>query len=235
MPIEPGTVRIYESSNGKFQARVSYGQHGTSSLSLYEMNTERWRVSHIEHPGTIAVSDNGQTVVMTTFGWEDEGGASGLAIFNAKGDPLKPIEFSEGNLSKAGIKWVKVLQVSSDGKYIAVGEGLRENSKVTVYDAQTGFQVLNQEAGYQNCVGISMSLGAERTLLATRNNESGMIFALLDKTGKILGSKMIDKNFSYNVPVYVKFQENRVPEIFDLKSGKFVTEAFDISLTEKVK
>jgi len=157
-------------------------------------------------------------------------------VFTYAGD-LYTVPVSGGTARKitSDVGYECFAKFSSDGKYIAVGEGLRENSKVTVYDAQTGFQVLNQEAGYQNCVGISMSLGAERTLLATRNNESGMIFALLDKTGKILGSKMIDKNFSYNVPVYVKFQENRVPEIFDLKSGKFVTEAFDISLTEKVK
>ena len=236
MPIEPGTVRSTTSPNGTFQLRVSYDSHGGTSFSLSKGDTKLWSNSLSEHPGKVAISDNGQTVAVTTFGWEDEGGASGMNIYNEKGKVVKQVDFSHGGMSTEGLKWVALLEVSSDGKYIALGQDGRENAMITIYDAQTGLELLSQKAGYERCAGVAIAPNVERTLLATRNYaSSGMVFVLLDKTGNILGSKTIDKNFSYDVPVYVKFQENGSPEIFDLKSGKFITGSFAIPLTGKVK
>jgi hypothetical protein len=226
MPIEPGTVKAYPSSNGIYQVRVSYNELGGASLSVYKGSERIWSELLSSRPGRVRVSDNGEVVVAATFGWEDEGGADGFVVYNTRTGASKEVQFNPLNNTKASLKWIEVLEISSDGKYVAFGEERQKGSRITVYDTATGESVFWQDAGFDNCVAFVMAPGLERSVLVTRNDDLDMAFVRFDKTGEITGSQMIKKNFSYDVPVYVKFDGNGDVLIFDLNANAFIPAKF---------
>ena len=219
MPIEPGTVKTYDSPNKKFQARISYGGIGVF-LSLHEGDRTVWSTIS-ERPGMVAVSDNGSHVVLTTFGWEDEGGSDGFAVFGANGEE-KQFRFNRFDNSKAAMKWVDVLSISPDGNRVAVLQGLKEGSEITVYSAVTGEPIWYLEDGDDEPVDVSWGPAGE-LLVATRDGEEGMMFLLVDEAGDVLARRKMEKNFSYDVAAYGRFNGEGLPEIFELESGKFIS------------
>jgi DNA-binding beta-propeller fold protein YncE len=219
MPVRSGTVRTYHSSNGAFQARVTYGSEGMASLDLYKGDEHLWEQHLMYRPGDIAVANNGQKVVATTFGWKDEGGSDGVLVFDEKGEKVKEIRFGSGDLSDAGLKWIDAMRMSDEGNYIAIAEGTQEDSLISLYDTASGDLLWEGRAGYNETVDIAVSPSAENTFIATRK-DTDMAFTLLDKDGRAIKTKSIEKNFSYDVPVYVRFQDGQ-PQMFDLLSGTF--------------
>lgn len=88
MADQPGSIDKYFSDNGKYELSITYGEH-LPSWSLKENGRLLWSEPLMNEPGAAAISDNGETITLPIWGWRDEGGSSGVAVFNKEGNLLK--------------------------------------------------------------------------------------------------------------------------------------------------
>ncbi|NTV99502.1 MAG: hypothetical protein HGA70_10115, partial [Chlorobiaceae bacterium] len=95
MPDMPGAKEHYFSSNNRYEVTITFGEH-FHSWSLKEDGRELWNSPLMTEPGEAAVSDNGETIALPLWGWRDEGGSSGIAVFNKKGELTREIPFAGG-------------------------------------------------------------------------------------------------------------------------------------------
>ncbi|NPV52949.1 MAG: hypothetical protein HPY71_05440 [Firmicutes bacterium] len=229
IPPAPGTVETYTSQNGKYAVEIKilgYPDSSPCECTFKESGDISWTKEIPDTPNKVVISDNGETIAMTNWGWYDEGGSRSLSIYNKRGDLIKELSFGFTGMNNWGLKWVKVLAISPDGSYCMVGEDAEEKAVFSLYDCRTG--ELKWERGY----GFSEASEAEiqeagRYLLVATNDYStrDMFFFLLDREGVTLWEKRIAKNFSWDVQDYLRFMDNgKEFAIFDLKSAKYITE-----------
>ncbi|MBF0252656.1 MAG: hypothetical protein HQL29_02470 [Candidatus Omnitrophica bacterium] len=228
MPIEPGTVEVYVSDNGRYEVSIVYGD-GFPSWSLKEDGLELWSEPMPAEAGAVTIADNGETIILPLWGWRDEGGSSGVAVYNKEGKLVRNIFFKSINdllMSEETLRWVRVTKISPDGKYFAIGGNGQENSTVTLFEAASGNVVWDKTSGLPDIVDIAIAKDGEHVLAATReDNDTGMEFVLFDREGNVLWNKKIDKNLSYDVEHYVKFKDDASGfEIYDLKLNEYVEE-----------
>jgi hypothetical protein len=224
MPDRPGSTDHYFSDNRKYEITITCGEH-FHSWSLKEDGRELWNNPLMTEPGEAAVSDNGETITLPLWGWRDEGGSSGIAVFNKKGALAREIPFAAGLPLEQGLRWVHSREISPDGRYIAIGENGKKQAKVTLFDAGTGNIAWEKNTGLPDVVEIRVSDKGSWTLVATRNdNVSDMAFILLDREGKEVWQKKIAGNFSYDVRNFLRFNSGMEGfAIYHLKPGRYIS------------
>lgn len=222
MPVEPGSVDTYTSENGRYEVSIKYGE-GFPSWSLKEDGIEVWSKPLTEEPGPIVVSDNGETIILTLWGWRDEGASSGVVIFDGKGEFARKVLFRDTSMSQETLRWVRATSVSADGKYFAVGGNGSESATVTLFDASTGDEVWDRSAGLPDMVAITLSPDGRYVLAATRGDKSSdMEFVLLDPSGEKVWSEKFENNLSYDVERYVRFTDSPAEfEVYDLAAASY--------------
>jgi len=225
MPVEPGSVDVYTSDNGRYEVSIIYGD-GLPSWSLKEDGQELWSKPMMDEPGAASVSDNGETIALPLWGWRDEGGSSGVAVYNKEGDLVKKIYFKGLSMSAETLRWVRATGISPDGKYLAIGGNGKENATVTLFASASGELVWEKAAGLPDIVDIRIAKDGKHVLIATREkNGTGMEFVLFGGEGSVLWNKKIDNNLSYDVEHYIRFTDDGTGfEIYDLASGKYLYE-----------
>lgn len=224
MPDRPGSTERYFSDNRKYEITITFGEH-FHSWSLKEDGRELWNNPLMTEPGEAAVSDNGETITLPLWGWRDEGGSSGIAVFNKKGALTREIPFAAGLPGEQGLRWVHSREISPDGKYIAIGENGKKQAKVTLFDAGSGNIAWEKNTGLPDIAEISVSDKGTWTLVATRNdNGNDMAFILLDMQGKEIWQTKIAGNFSHDVRNYLRFNSDLSGfAIYHLKPGRYIS------------
>jgi hypothetical protein len=227
MPDQPGSIDSYFSDNGKYAVTITYGEH-LPSWSFKENGRVLWSEPLLNEPGAAAISDNGEAITLPLWGWRDEGGSSGVAVYNKEGKLVKEILFKGGSSGEEALRWVHDTRLSPDGKYFIIGENGKEHANVTLFNAETGEIVWKTEAGLPEMVEVKVANGGKFALAATHENKgSAMEFLLFDHSGATVWQKKIVNNFSYEVKHYMKFNDNGSGfEIYDLKKGRYISILF---------
>ncbi len=225
MPDQPGSVDTYVSDNGKYEVSIMYGKN-FPSWSLKENDQVLWSKPLMNEPGAAAISDNGEAITLPLWGWRDEGGSSGVAVYNIKGELLREVHFNGELPGTESLRWVHETRISPDGKYFIIGENGKECSYVTLFNARTGEIVWGKKVGLSEMVQVKVSKDGKYALVTTNEyKDRRMEFQLLDSSGIEIWHKKMAHNFSYEVKHYVKFTDDGSGfQIYDLKSGKYISE-----------
>ncbi len=225
MPDQPGSVDTYCSDNGKYEVSITYGKH-LLSWSFKENGKVLWSEPLMNEPGAAAISDNGEAITLPLWGWRDEGGSSGVAVYNRKGELVKEVHFKGELPGTESLRWVHETRLSPDGKYFIIGENGKESSSVTLFNATTGEIVWEKKVGLPEMVQVKVTKEGKYALVTTNEDKDRrMEFLLLDSSGIEIWRKKMTHNFSYDVKHYIKFNDDGSGfEIYDLKSGKYISE-----------
>ena len=234
-PDEPGTVRTYSSDNGRYEVSITGSGNILQSWSLKEDGKELWSTAASIEPGVAAISDNGETITTPMWGWQDEGGSKGVAVYNKKGELVRKVLFRVGPGGEETLRWVHETRISPDGKYFAISEDSKEGARITLFNASTGDVVWEKGGGYPSAAEVKVSAGGKYALSATNEDKGAeMIFLLFDHKGAIIWQKKIDKNQSYGVKHYLKFKDDGSGfEIYDLRAGKYISEEMPKKNTQR--
>ncbi len=223
MPEVPGTEQHFFSDNGRYEITITCEKQG-HSWSFSEKGKELWKQPLFDEPGEAAVSDNGETIILPLWGWRDEGGSSGIAVYDKKGELRKKIPFAGEHPDETVLRWVRYHAISPDGSSIAIGLNGIGQAEITLFDASTGALVWGKNTGYPVIVQIRVAQNGKFTLAATRNETDGsMAFILFDRMGKEIWQKKTVRNFSRDVSSYVQFRSGRQEfGVFDRKTGRYI-------------
>lgn len=193
-----------------------------------------WSKPLFNEPGVAAISDNGEAITLPLWGWRDEGGSSGVAVYNKEGKLAKEILFKGQSSSDEALRWVHDTKLSPDGKYFIIGEHGKEGANVTLFNAATGEIVWEKRAGLSEMAEVKVAIAGKFALVATHENKgSGMEFLLLDRSGATVWNKKIGNNFSYQVTRYLKFKDDGSGfDIYDLKSAGYTSILFPKQVTK---
>ena len=219
-PVQPGTVKVYSSRNAKYTVTIKllgYPDSSPSECTFTAAGKELWTKLIPTTPSKVVISDNGQRIVMTNWGWYDEGGSQSLSIYNRMGELIKEVPFGQ-------MKWVRVLAVSPDGSCCIVGVNSVQNAFFSLYDCQTGELKWEKGYGFSETSEVKVANGGDYILVATNDYHSGdMQFFLLDSKGVVLYHKLLAKNYSYDVPDYLRFRDNgKEFEFFDKNANQYL-------------
>jgi len=222
-PAEPGTIRMYQSDNKRYEVEVAFGDHGMNLWRMKEDGRILWDNALVDDYANITIADNGEMIAVTTWGWQEAGQINGVTFYNKKGQLVKTVAFPQ-----ASLKWIGATAVSPDGKYFILGESMKDQARIILYNIDTGKVIWEKKAGREDVVEIKISPGTRRILVATRqDNGSDMMFLLFDKKGKILWHKELNGLYSLDVKRYLKFKdEEGAFEIFDPKEEVFILQKY---------
>ena len=228
MPNQPGSVESvdkYFSDNGKYELSITYGEL-LPSWSFKENGRLLWSEPLLNEPGAAAISDNGAAITLPMWGWRDEGGSSGVAVYNKEGKLVKEVLFKGQSSGEEALRWVHETRLSPDGKYFIIGENGKEGANVTLFNASTGEIVWEKRAGLSEMVEVKVATAGKFALVATREDKGSIMeFLLLDRSGATVWNKTIRNNFSYEVRRDLKFKDDGSGfAIYDLKRGLYISE-----------
>ena len=141
---EAGSVRTYASQNGQYAADVKVvmpSDAGPVECTVKKGDAVLWSVWADTLPTVAALSDDGLTLVVNTWGWYDEAGSSGLEVLRK--DAKKPVKiaFGEDDMTVH----IRSLDISPDGIFCAVASGSKEHENIVVYDTSTGKSVSEKD------------------------------------------------------------------------------------------
>ena len=227
MMVDPvGRTYSYFSDNGVWEVAVTF-KTPFSSWSLKKSGVELWNRSVMSEPGGAAVSDNGEVITLPLWGWRDEGGSNGIAVFNGQGEPVRKILFHSDDGGEI-LRWVRRTAISPEGARIAIGQSGQEASTITLFDATDGHLLWSASAGLPEIDYLCVSAKGEYTLAATSKYGTGnMEFVLLDRQGKAIWREKRARNLSWEVKVYGRFlSEGKGFEIYDLRSKMYMKRRF---------
>ncbi len=232
MADRPGAIESYLSENGKYEVSIKHGEH-LPSWSFKENGRQLWSEPLLNEPGVAAVSDNGETITLPLWGWRDEGGSSGVAVYNKKGKLVKEVLFKSQSSADEALRWVRETRISPDGTYFIIGENGKKGADVTLFNAVTGNIVWEKSAGLPELVEIKVAREGQFALVATHEAKGdGMEFLLLDHSGAAIWQKKIGHNLSYEVKRYLKFKDDGSGfEIYDLHSARYISIRFPHQFT----
>jgi hypothetical protein len=214
-----GKVVSFYSDNGVFEVAISYGEN-FRSWSLKQNGSPLWKDLLTAEPGEAAVSDNGETITLPLWGWRDEGGSSGIAVYNKEGRLLRKIPFN-GHDGQVVLRWVRETAISPDGTCVVIGENGKEHMTATLFNAAESRLIWASCEGFPDLDCIRVAANGDFTLAATSNG-SDMEFLLFDTRGKVIWRTQKPKNHSYGVKPYVRFnQDGKGFSIYDLKTGNY--------------
>ncbi|AOS83948.1 hypothetical protein BIU88_07175 [Chlorobaculum limnaeum] len=221
-----GKTDSFFSDNGVWEVAITYG-NPFASWSLKKHGKEIWSDPLMTGPGGAAVSDNGELITLPLWGWRDEGGSSGIALYNGQGKALRQIVFRNDGGSES-LRWVCRTAISPEGARIAIGENGRDGSWITLFDAAEGRRLWSAKAGLPEIDYLCVSVNGDYTLAATSKYGTGnMAFVLIDKQGKTIWSEKRSGNLSWEVKAYGRFLfDGSGFEIYDLKSKSFMKRRF---------
>jgi hypothetical protein len=214
------------SDNGVWEVAITH-RYPFPSWSLKKNGVELWNRSVMSDPGDAAISDNGEVITLPLWGWRDEGGSSGIAVYNGQGEPVREIMFRNPDGSET-LRWVRRTAISPKGGRIAIGQNGREASMVTMFDAASGNFLWETQAGLPEIDDLRVSVKGEYVLAATSKYGTGnMEFVLIDKQGKTIWSEKRLRNLSWEVKMYVRFlPDGKGFEIYDLRSKNYMKRRF---------
>lgn len=217
-----GKTDSFFSDNGVWEVAITYGNF-IHSWSLRKRGVELWNRSLMGEPGGAAVSDNGEVITLPLWGWRDEGGSSGIAVFNGQGDPVREIVFRNADGSES-LRWVRRTAISPEGSRIAIGQSGQEASRITMFDASSGKLLWETQAGLPEIDDLRASASGEYVLAATSKYGVGdMEFVLLDSQGRAIWREKRSRNLSWEIKMYVRFYpEGKWFGIYDLKSKTYM-------------
>lgn len=217
-----GKSYSYFSDNGLYEVVIT-DRHPFPGWSLKKKGQELWNRAVMSEPGGAAISDNGEVITLPLWGWRDEGGSSGIALFNGQGEQVREIVFRNTDGSES-LRWVRRTAISPEGARIAIGQNGRESSLVTMFDAAGGNILWETKAGLPELDDLRVSANGEYTLAATSKYGTGnMEFVLFDNQGRAVWSEKRSRNLSWDVKVYGRFlSDGKGFEIYDLKSKIFM-------------
>ncbi len=229
IPPKVGTVYTYSSCNTRFTISIEilgYPDNSPARCSLMDSGETVWSKMFFATPSEVAISDNGQCIVMTNWGWFDERASRSISIYNGAGELVKEIPFM-GPDGFESLKWVDMLAIAPDGSCCAIGTGSLKHALLAVYDCRKAELLWEKEYGFSEAVEAKFSNNGEYILIATNDYYSrDMSFFLLNHHGEVLYQKTIPQNYSWDVPDYLVFKENgREFCIFDINSGKYLVES----------
>ena len=221
-PPKVGTVKVYSSRNAKYTVSIrllGYPDASPSECTFAASGKQVWTKLIPTTPSKVVISENGERIVMTNWGWYDEGGSQSLSIYNRMGELSKEIPFGQ-------MKWVRVLAISPDGSCCIVGVNTVQNAFFSLYDCQTGELKWEKGYGFSETSEAKVANGGDYILVATNDYHSGdMQFLLLDSKGVVLYHKLLAKNYSYDVPDYLRFKDNgKEFEFFDKNTNQYLVE-----------
>lgn len=210
------------SDNGIWEVAITYG-NPFASWSLKKSGVEQWNRSVMSEPGGAAISDNGEVITLPLWGWRDEGGSSGIAVFNGQGEPVREIVFRSDDGGET-LRWVRRTAISPEGSRIAIGQNGREAALVTMFDATSGALLWETQAGLPEIDDLRVSANGDYALAATSKYGTGnMEFVLFDRQGKPIWSEKRSRNLSWEVKIYGRFlSDGKGFEIYDLKSKTYL-------------
>ncbi len=222
---EPGFVEAFKSANGNGRVEITYRGYpddAPSECAFFENGHLEWRREIPLTPGRVLVADNGRSIVMTRWGWYDEGGARGLVFYNKEGVLLKEVAFGD-DMSKGSLLWIDAFTISADGKYCVVASHWRDRgeTRLRLYNCLTGDLVWRKsyvmEKEIIEPVDVRIADEGRMILLAVYNySTADMAYFLLDKDGGIIWQESFYKNFSWDKTEYIKMDEKGFNfEIFD--------------------
>ncbi len=224
--IDPdGRTYSYFSDNGIWEVAVTV-KTPFSSWSLKKSGVELWNRS-VSEPGGAAVSDNGEVITLPLWGWRDEGGSNGIAVFNGQGELVRKILFQSDDGGEF-LRWVRRTAISPEGVRIAIGQSGQEASRITLFDVKSGKLLWETLAGLPEIDYLCVSAKGEYALAATSKYGTGnMEFVLLDKEGRAIWSEKRSHNLSWEVKVYGRFlPDGKGFEIYDLKTKSWMKRRF---------
>ncbi len=236
MADRPGAIDRYFSENGKYELSIIHGEH-LPSWSFKQNGRLLWSEPLLNEPGAAAVSDNGEIITLPLWGWRDEGGSSGVAVYNKEGKLLKEVLFKSRSSGDEALRWIRQTRLSSDGKYFIIGENGKNGAGITLFNSLTGNIVWEKSAGLPELVEIKVAGDGKFALVATHEDKgSGMEFLLLDRSGDIIWHKKIGDNLSYEVKRYLKFKDDGSGfEIYDLHSARYISTRFPLKASHHRK
>lgn len=219
-----GKSCTYTSDNGRYRVTITHGDN-IASWSLKENDHELWNRTLWDEPGFASVSDNGSTIVLPIWGWRDEGGSSGMAIYDKEGNLIRQIMFGNASAENGMLRWIRKQAISPEGGMIVTGEGGIKQSTLTMFDTATGNVVWTRQTGPGEVMEIVVASKGSYSLAAARNNDNGsMAFTLLSRDGRTLWNTSIDANFSYDVKRYIRFSEDLHSfDVYELKARRYRT------------
>ena len=223
MMVDPvGRTYSYFSDNGIWEVAVTY-KMPFSSWSLKKSGVELWNRSLMGEPGGAAISDNGEVITLPLWGWRDEGGSSGIAVYNGQGELVRKILFQSDDGGEY-LRWVRRTAISPEGERIVIGQNGREASNVTLFDATSGKLLWSATVGLPEIDDLRASASGEYVLAATSKYGTGdMEFVLLDSQGRTIWREKRSRNLSWEVNRYVRFfPEENCFGIYDLKSKTYM-------------
>ena len=117
-----------------------------------------------------------------------------------------------------------------------VGVNTTQHAFFSFYDCRTSELKWEKGYGFSEASEAKIANGGDYILIATNDYHSrNMQFFLLDRKGIVLYHKLLAKNFSCDVPDYLRFKDNgREFEIFDKNLGKFLVEPL-LQIKEAIK
>jgi hypothetical protein len=221
-----GRTYSYFSDNGLYEVAITY-KTPFSSWCLKKSGVEVWNRSVMNDPGGAAISDNGEVITLPLWGWLDEGGSSGIAVFNGLGESVREIMFRNPDGSET-LRWVRRTAISPDGGRIAIGQNGREASTITLFDSVSGNLLWETQAGLPEIDYLCVSARGEYTLAATSKYGTGnMEFVLFDKQGRTIWSEKRSRNLSWDVKIYGRFlPDGKSFEIYNLKTKMYMKRRF---------
>ena len=217
-----GKTDSFFSDNGVWEVAITYGNF-FHSWSLRKHGVELWNRSLMGEPGGAAISDNGEVITLPLWGWRDEGGSSGIAVFNGQGELVRKILF-QGDDGGEYLRWVRRTAISPEGERIVIGQNGQEASNITLFDATSGKLLWSATAGLPEIDYLCVSASGEYVLAATSKYGTGdMEFVLLDSQGRTIWREKRSRNLSWEVNRYVRFfPEENCFGIYDLKSKTYM-------------
>lgn len=218
-----GKTETYTSDNGSYTVTITYGNN-SASWSMKEHGYELWNKPLWVELGHASVSDNGSVIILPLWGWSDEGGSSGMAVHDRDGNLVREILFRNAATENNSLRWISKYAVSPEGDMIVTGENGTKQSTITMFITATGNIAWTQNTSLGVVVDIVVSPKGDYSLVATRKSDnSDMAFTLLGRDGKILWSRPIAANFSYDEH-YVRFSQNlHTFYIYDLKARRHIS------------
>ena len=219
----PGSVDTYASDNGIYEVAITHGGNAAfNSWRMMKNGRQLWSRMLANETGNATISDNGETITLPLWGWRDEGGSSGIVVYNGNGEPVREIHYSDRD-GNTGLRWIEKTAISPDGTRIAIGDGGKDHTTIILYDATNGGTVWEAYAGYPRIAALRIAEKGKYTLAATaQEGNSDMEFLLLDRNGRIVWRQQKTGNFSYEVKQYLGFnKDGKRFSIFNLKTGRF--------------
>lgn len=193
----------YPSPNGRFTVKTAQ----PFGFSVREGDKVLWS-EPFEDISNAVVSDDGGTVVVTLWGWKDEGGSDSIVFYDGKGTRIGKDSFGggRGSAGMGGMKWIRRLVLSPDGAFCALGQNGKEKSRVTLYDARKAVSLWERTFGLEEIEGIAFQPSGRNILIATRRRDTqDMVYLLVDARGEVAWEKRVAHNFTYDVKDLCRF------------------------------